>query len=889
MSRVREWLVRFWATLRGRRHDADLEAELRLHLELAAEHERRLSGSGTHGRRAAFIKAGTLAPTMESLRDQRGLPWISDLIRDCAYAWRGLRRQPTFALTAILTLALAIGANASIFSLADAVIFRALPVAHPEELARVQITHPRSTSGIFSYPRYREIRDRTQAFSLMAAAGSYAIPEPVVIEHPDGSRRDSRSRLTLVSGTYFEALGVKPAVGRLLTSQDDTNPGGHPVTVVSHRFWQRELAGSQPPIATRIVHNGVSYQVVGVTPEFFTGISSNDDPDLWMPLMMSTAVLGRETLNANSSSLYVFGRLKPGIPLSAASADMARIYRELEPEDAEAGMRGEAVSMARGVQTLRSQFERPLLVLLAIAGVLLLMASVNLAALSIARTAARRHEMAVRLSLGASRLRLWRQCLVESLLLGLIGGASGVALSAWATSALIAIVTTSTRRLPLHFTVDSRLLIFAALVSLASVALFGILPAIQAGRTRITRVFASLRARTRLPGSRPLIAVQMALSMFLLIGAGLFVRSLVNLRTLDAGFLRDDVLVLMLDPRIAYGEDIGKYLALPGMLTERIAAIPGVRSASFSSATFFGSSISRGNVTYEGHAAQAPREEWPIKVSTTPDFVDTLGLSLVAGRAFSSRDVAESPRVAIVSESIARRYFPDGPAVGRRFAFDSTFQPANAVEIVGVVRDVHYNNLRTASPYTVYLPFAQVPSQRMDLQVRTHLDAMAMASQVQEVIRRHDPGVRIVHTVTLDRLVADSIAQDRLLALLGGWVAVMALALSAIGIVGVTAHAVERRTPEIGLRVALGASMGQVRWSVLRETAVLIVTGGLAGAILAFAASDAVRGLLFDLTPADPLTLLASGLVLVVIASVAAYLPARHASRIDPWRALQRE
>ncbi len=891
MNILREWMTRFRATLRPRRSDADLEDELRTHLELATERQDHLGGSTDHSRRAAVLRAGGVAQAMETVRDQRGLGWLRDLARDWTYGWRSLRRHPTFTATAVVTLALAIGANAAIFSLADAVIFRELPVHEPQELARAEIASPRgNTSGIFSYPRYIEIRDRARAFSVMASAGSFAIPEPIAIEQPDVPRRETRVRLTVVSGNYFETLGLAPAIGRLFTGQDDLVPGNHPVTVASHRFWQRELGATRPPIDARVVHNGVAYQVIGVTPPSFTGISSNDDPDLWMPMMMTNAILNREMIRApNTSSLYVFGRLRPGVTLAAAAGDMARVHGELEPADAAAGLRGDVVPMARGVQTLRAQFEQPLVVLLAVAGLLVVMAAVNLAALSMARTAARRHEMAVRLSLGASRLRVWRQCFVESVLIGLLGGAAGVAVAAWGTTSLIGLVTTSTRRLPLQFTADGRLLAFAAVASVASVVLFGFVPALHASRTHMVQAFTTARVRAGLPGSRPMIAIQMALSMFLLVGAGLFARSLLNLRTLDTGFAPGEVLVLMLDARAAYGEDIGKYLTLSRDLVPQIEALPGVRSASLSSATFFGSSISRGNVTYEGQPGEAPREEWPIKVAATPHFADTLGLSLVAGRMFTDRDDRRAPRVAVISESIAKRYFPEDGAVGRRLAFDSSFRGDNAIEIVGVVRDVHYNSLRSASPYTLYLPLAQAPSQRVDLQVRGSADPRALAPQVQEAVRRYDPAIRIVHAVTLDQLVTDSIAQDRLLALLGGSAAAMALVLSAVGIFGVTAYSVERRTPEIGLRMALGASTVRVRWLILRDVILLASLGGAAGLAAALAASDAVRGLLFRLAPTDPMTLAGAAAILIAIALVSAVLPARRACRLDPWCALQRE
>jgi predicted permease len=547
------------------------------------------------------------------------------------------------------------------------------------------------------------------------------------------------------------------------------------------------------------------------------------------------------------------------------------------------------VPMPKGVQSLRAQFETPLLVLVGVVGLLLLMACVNLAALSVARTAARRHEIAVRLSLGATRLRLFRQFFTESLLVGLLGGAAGLVVSAWGTWVLIAIVTTSTQRLPLQFTMDGRLLGFTVAASLLAAALFGLFPALHASRTRIAEAFTVVRVRSRLPGSRMLIAAEMALSLFLLIGAGLFARSLVNLRSLDTGFAPENVVVFMLDPHVAYGQQMDKYLALYDELIARVESLPGVRSASLANNTFFGGGTTRGNITYEGQGAEAPRDEWPIKIVTTPHFAETLGLSLTAGRHFTDSDDRRAAQVAMVSESIARRYFPGANPIGKRFSFDSSFQGGNAIAIVGVVRDVRYSNLREASPYTLYLPLRQNPSRRFDLQVRTWTDAQAIILQVQEVIRQYDSGVRVVHAVTLDRLVEDSIAQDRLLALLAGCVATLALMLAAVGVFGSTSYGVNRRINEIGVRLALGASPQSIKLMVLLEVLVPGITGAAIGIGAALVASDAVRGLLFGLRPTDPLSIGVAGVVLAVVAFVAGFLPARRACRVDPIQALRYE
>ena len=875
-----------------RRADADLDEEIRFYLQQEAQLRIDRGESSEQAARNARRDFGNVLVVKETTREMWGWTLAEDFANDLRYSLRLLRRSPVFTAVAVLSLALGVGANAAIFSLADAVIFRKLPVHQPDRLFRVRGAREHDVQLVFSYPLYRDIRDRNQAFLSTAAAGAFATLDPVALETPAEGRRDLHARVTLVTGDYFSTLGVEPIVGRAITADDDRAPGAHPVAVISHRFWKRALDGD--PAATRalLIHNGISYAIIGVAPANFTGISSNDDPDVWLPMMMAdAALLSTGVLEARrSSSLYVFGRLKPGVGDAAASADLARVFADVQRIHPDRDRtRGEVLSMARGVQTLRARFEKPLLVLLAVVGLLLLIACANLAALLLARAAARRHEIAVRLSLGASRFRLLRQFLTESLLIAVLGGAAGLTLSAWGASLLIDMVTTGPRRLPIAFAVDSRILLFTGAISVLAAVVFGIFPALQANRTPLAHAARSVvRTPSRLAGGRLLIATQMGLSLFLLISSGLFIRSLGNLRHLDTGFARESVLVLMMDAAAAYGNDPGKYWAMYRELTARIEQLPGVRSVSVSRETFFTGNASRGNIAYEGQTEEAPRSEWPYKIRITPRFPETFGLSLIAGRTFGDRDDRHAPKVAIVSESIARRYFPGQNAVGKRFCFCDRFATADAVEIVGVVRDVRYGSLREASPFTVYLPVEQQPpSRRADLHVRTQGDPGAMAAQVLEGVRRLNPEIRIAHITTLERLVEDSIVQDRLLSTLSTAFALLALVLAAIGLYGSTSYSVHRRTNEIGVRVALGASVGSVQWMVLREVLLLAIAGAAVGLSASLAASGLVRSLLFGLTPTDPMTIAGGTVTLMLVAALAGYLPARRATRIDPIAALR--
>ncbi|HEU4892649.1 MAG TPA: ABC transporter permease [Vicinamibacterales bacterium] len=820
--------------------------------------------------------------------------WIwmlaSDFVRDLRYSLRLLRRSPLFTAVAVLSLALGIGANAAIFSVADAVIFRKLSVREPDRLFQVRRVQDRDISLVLSYPLYRDVRELNRVFTSTAAAGAFASAEPITVTMPGRSPQEIRARLTVVTGDYFMTLGIEPHAGRLLTPDDDRLRGGHPVAVVSYRFWRRTFSTDRSAaMQTVLTHNGVAYDIVGVAPPGFTGVSSNDDPEVWLPMMMAGALLpNRDVLEARGSSfLYVFGRLAPGLDGAAASADLARVFADVQRihPDAER-TKGDGLSMARGVQSLRARFETPLVALLGIVFLLLLIACVNLAALLLARAAARRHETAIRLSLGASRFRLFRQFLAESLLIATCGGAAGLVVGAFGASLLIALVTTSTRPLPLAFALDSRILLFTFGVATFAALVFGTVPALQSNRTPLLQQGVA-RTPSRLPGGRILTTAQMALSLFLLIAAGLFARSLVNLRDLDVGFSRENVLILTIDPRPAYGNNPQKYTELYRQLPQQLTQLAGVHSASFADASFFGGNVSRGNVAYEGYVHVVPQSEYPFKVRITPGFPETFGLSLVAGRTFSSADDGRAARIALVSESVAVRYYGGRKAIGKRFCFSDTFHPACAIEIVGIVKDVRYNNVRQPSPFTLYLPIEQDPRVRGDLQVRTRIDPTAMSAQVQGAVRRFNPGLRVVHTTTLRALVEDSIVQDRLLSTLSSAFALLAVILSTVGLYGMTSYDIHRRTREIGVRMALGGSLSTVRWMVLREVVLLAAVGAAIGIPATLAASRLFRSLLFVVSPTDLVTIAGATALLTGTAALAGYLPARRATRLDPVAALR--
>lgn len=881
MTTIREWLSRFWGTLRRNPADRDMEEELRVHLELAAEDELQRTGSAREAARTAAIRQGGVAQAMEALRDQRGLPFLDSLFQDVRYGLRTLRRSRGFTFVAVLSLALGIGANTAIFSLLDAVLLRSLPVNRPEELFIV--------SGGYSHPAYQTLRQRTQFLSdLFASNGVGALNVTI------GDGPIERAALSMVSGNYFSALGVPALVGRTFGQEDDLIPGAHPVAVVSYRYWQRRFARDSAIVGRSIRVNGTPFTVVGVTPREFFGESVGAAPDLWVPLAMQAQILpGRHWLSdRNTSWLTVFGRLTADSNVARAEAQLTIVGRQIAYErmganpSTEERQRADTVTVTllpanKGLSRLRTQFSKPLQLLMAVVAIVLLIACANVANLLLARAGARQREISLRLALGVSRRRLVQQLLVESAMLSGIGGILGLVFAQWGKDVLLRMVSTTGSPVPLQVGLDARVLCFTGAVCAVTSVSFGLAPAWRSTRVDVVSALRSVRSSAGGAGrsamSRLLVAGQVALSLVLLVGAGLFIRTLVNLRSVDLGFSPERVLLLDVDPTPA-GYRGPQYAAVARRLLDRFAAVPGVTAVTFSHNGLLQNRDGENDLRAEGSTTTG--ESQVDRVG--PRYFSTVGIPLAAGRDFDERDATAPPTVIVINEEMARFYFPGVNPIGKRLLVGT---PPEAWDVVGVVRTVKQHSPRDGESRRFYRPmFARSDEPdpvTLRFLVRTAADPAATLALLEGAVRAEDKTVP-VNGATVPDLLNRTIVQERTVATLSAALGLLGLTLACVGVYGLLAYRVVRRTGEIGVRTALGATRGDVLWMVLREDVVVVFAGVALGLPLALAVSGLTRSLLFGLTPTDRPTLIVATAVMIVIGACAGFVPAWRASRIEP-------
>ncbi len=823
------------------------------------------------------------------------MPFIESLIQDTGYAVRLLRKSPVFAASVILSLALGIGANTAIFSLIDAVLWRTLPVKDPEGL--VLLTHSRGTmfEGGFTFQQYRIMRQQQgRGFTELAAWSPVRLNVSV-----DGNLEPTTDG-QLVSGNYFSVLGVNPIAGRAISPEDDVVPNGHPVAMISYGYWKQRFGLSPSVVGRTIAISGTQFTIIGVAPPEFFGVQVGTAPRLFLPLMMQpTAMPDSENLLDQpilySPWLQVVTRLVPGSTAAQAVAEMEPIYNQEVPTQNKFGgpplppERLALESAATGISGLRRQFSQPLFILMGIVGIVLVIACANTANLLLARSASRSGEFGLRLALGAGRRRLIRQLLVESVVLALAGGVCGVVLAVVATRLLVAFMSAGQTAIVLGLNPDGRMLAFTATVSVFTGLVFGLAPALRATRIDLTPSLkaAGRSVRGRLWSGKILCVVQVALSLVLLIGAGLFVRSLQKLNGQDSGVDRDRVLIVRVEPR---GSDQRN---IPGTtprldrtyrdLQTRVAAIAGVRSCSLAQ---FTPTALRGNTISFGLPSGG--EQRALVPMIYPDFFKTMGIGLVAGRDFNEGDLSpQSPLVAIVNEGFARQAFGAAPAVGQRLK-----QRNDLIEIVGVVRDSRYTSIRGLTPPTVYQTFLQTRTGRgqMALYVRLSTTPGAVLSQVRQAVQDIDRNLPLFDIHTLAEEMGAVLIRDRLIAMLSTVFSSLALVLACVGLYGLLAFSVVQRRAEMGIRMALGANRRQVMWSVMREALVLVGAGVIVGLPAAMVVgritSSRLSGLLFRLQSTDSLAIAAASVILVLIAAGAGYVPARRASRVDPLVAL---
>lgn len=834
------------------------------------------------------------------------------MLQDLRYGLRMLLKHKGFTAVAVLSLALGIGANTAIFSLIDAVMLRALPVAEPERLvlfghaesAGITIGFPDSSSDLFSYATYRDVRQRNQVFSGVAAVHSLPSRVHGVINAAGTGAELEQINAQMVSGTYFSVLGVNAILGRLLTPDDDLTPGGHPVVVASNSWWQRRFAGDPSVIGSTITIDKTSYTIIGVAPREFFGTTVGESPDVWVPLSMEEQLPpGWKGLNNPMfQSLYLIGRLKSDVDVEQAGVEANLLFKQIlleysGPQPSAERLqdiqqaRIELTPAGRGLSALRKEFSLPLKILMVVVGVVLLIACANIANLLMARATARQQEFTVRVALGASPARIGRQLLTESLLLALAGGAAGVLVGSWGSSALVAMVSTGAQALPINVEPDMRVLGFTLIVSIVSAVVFGTAPSIRASRVELSASLKSNRASSSaMPRSilgKALLVSQVALSLLLLVGAGLFVRTLINLQRVDTGFNQEHVLLFQVDTdSIGYKKN-SRLVKLYKDVEERVGSVPGVRAASFSMLAFNQGTWTSPAST-RGDSSTTRTEQRVQNNSVGPDFFSAMGIPFLTGRGFGEQDTETSPKVAVISEALAQRLFPGDSPLGRRFGRGGP-EHSEDIEVIGVVKNAKYGDLMEEPQPMAYYPYSQEINFLRNLEVNFSGDPGAVSSAVRRAIKEVNREIPIVEAVRMSEHVGRSLVQQKLIARLSSFFGLLALLLACIGLFGIMSFSVAKRTNEIGIRMALGAERSDVLRLVMREGLVPVLLGIALGLPAALVSARLITSLLFGLTPADPLTICIATALLLAVAALAGYLPARKASRVDPMTALRCE
>ncbi len=830
------------------------------------------------------------------------------ILHDLQYSFRTLRKSPLFASVAVFSLALGIGANAAIFTLINQLILQLLPVQHPEQLvlltARGNHYGSNTGSNALSYPMYTDFRDKNEVFSGIFCRYGRTLSVSL----------DGRTELVSgedVSGNYFPVLGVKAALGRVFTASDDLKQGGHPIIVLSYGYWKTRFNGDPGILGRKLVVNGYPMTVVGVSQAGFDGLEVGYSPQIRMPMTMhdiTPASPYPELNNRRRRFVQVYGRLKPGMTLEHAKAGLQPLFHQTlqmevqMPAFARAtaytkerflAMWMDVLPGSKGRSDLRKHFSTALMALMAIVALVLLIACSNVANLMIARASARQKEIAVRLALGASRARLVRQLLVESAVLSIIGGAAGLGLAVVMVKALISFLPTDTTPLTLSSTPDGAVLAFTAAVSLATGLIFGLAPALQSTRPQLASTLKDLAGSvvggTSVGLRKALVVAQVALSLLLLIGSGLFIQSLKNLKELRPGFQTQNVVTFALEPTLS-GYKTDWTLDYYRQLTERMKALPGVQNATLAVIPLLADNEWDSWVTVDGYTAKQGESVDPHMQYCSAGFFETMKIPLLLGRTFDARDDKGARKVAVVNEKFVKRYIGSANPIGRHIGMGKDPGTKLDIEIVGVVGDTKYENMREEIPYEVYIPYRQSDFVTgMVAYVRTDRDPANFFTPLRQVVRDVDASVPMYDMRSLDQQVENSLVTERMLASLSTVFGALATLLAAIGLYGVMAFMVARRTREIGIRMALGARGGSVVWLVMREVLILSAAGLAIGLPAAWGITRLVETQLFGVKATDPFTMAVAVLGIASVAAISGYLPARKATHIDPMLALRFE
>lgn len=898
-----------------RRIDRELDEELAAFAEASARDKERAGMSRQAAAHAARVEIGSVASVKHRVWSSRWESIPDNMIRDIRFAFRQLFKSPGFAVVSILSLALGIGANTAIFTLLNAIMLRSLPVQNPKELllfgdGKAQGSTesvPDGSTRLFSQSFFHDFRQKDTSFSGIAAVDSTQFVTKASI----AGAAYQTAHVNLVSGSYFSALGVPAFLGRTIEESDDSAPGAGPVAVASYSWFQHHLDGDPSALGKVIRIQMHDYTLVGVAKPGFYGMTVGPSTDLWIPLSMEKA-FARPGWNGLGDKLFqsllLIGRLKPGVTAVQASAETNLLFKQIvrdylgpQPSPkhladlAHAGI--QLTPGGQGVSPLRYAFSVPLMILMTIVALVLLIACANIANMLLARGVARTREVAVRMALGASRRRIVFQLFTESVLLAFLGAAIGVALAWKASAMLLKMATPGIGPVPLDLAPDLYVLAFTVGVTVFTALLFGALPAFRATGIEFTpalkdgRGSSSVSSRGAL--ARSLIVGQVGLSVLLLVVAGLFVRSLIHLYDVNTGFDAHNVLLFTLDSSTAnlpHGPEEIRSVRLQEQIEESVRSIPGVQSDSFSFFAFNDGGWSD-QVLFQG-VPRTPANGNEVTFNIIGNgFFSTMRIPVIEGRTFNSEDRQNSPRVAVINESTAHRFFPNSSPIGHRFSIGETPEHPGDIEVIGVVKDAKYYALDEGSLMAAYFPCAQSPGFYGNFLVR-----YAPGANRQEIISRTRSAIGqinaniLINTVSsLEEQVDQSIATQSLIARLSGFFGVLAVFLACIGIYGLLSYSVARRTSELGIRMALGAQSPALLWMVLRESIALLLLGLVVGVPVALSSTRVLKSLLFELSPLDPMAISIAIAGVTVMTIAAALLPALRATRIDPVRALRTE
>ncbi len=826
---------------------------------------------------------------------------MTTFINDIRYGFRMLSRNPGFTAVAVLIMALGIGANTSVFSVFDRVILQLLPVENPRELVLMEIDGPQAPGmansdnhcTVYSYPQYRDFRERAEVFSGMLARTSV----PLVFAHGSEAHRATGE---LVSGNFFNILGIRAIRGRLFSDEDDRREGGHPVAVISHAFWQRYFGGREDIVGQQILLNGIPMTTIGVTPSQFTGAMTGRAPDVYVTLSMRKqirpVVYDTDRLPERMvRSFNIMARLRPGVTLQQASTAMQGVWRGIQEQELEElGTRIpdrdeffnrslRLIPAWQGIHMLRRAIEKPLISVTALAVLVLLIACVNIAGLLVTRAVARRREIAVRMALGAARRNLICQVLLECLILGLLGGITGLFV-AFGTAKLLGVLAETGE-------LTQRTILFNFILALLTALLFSLVPAWQASRTKVASALKDQTAGAGLARGQArfrqgAVVTQIALSTLLLVAAGLFTRTLYNLRRFDPGFRTENLLSFTLDPALS-GYDGPRSRLLYEHVIDRLQSLPGVKTVGAAVLPVLGNAEITLSLKIERYKAVDGEQVSASRNIVSAGYFDTLGISFVQGRQLNEHDHTSAARVAIVNKAFVSRYCDDENPIGRKISFGSD---SLDIEIVGVVKNQKNASLREPTKYFVYTPYAQednVPS--MTFYLWCQHDEAAMGPEIRRVVRELDPHLPVSRMYTVQARREEVLRPERTVALLASAFAAIAIMLAAVGSYGLLAYNVVRRTSEIGIRVALGAQRVAIFRLVFREALVCFGMGLAIGIPLALALGRYLESQLFGLQASDPVVTMGTALTLGLAVSIAALIPARRAAKIDPMVALRYE